>query len=547
MENHKGIIINHSIGKKKVKYDVDFPKTYDMGNMTKVEERFVNAILSELYNKPYSPDGFTIPYSRIALSVGGQFVKKQKNADGNTYYYPQISPDFINKIEELKNKLVTVSYQKVIATDEKGVPIDYEEIFLFTDRVRVDHTKQEYKVYLSDSIIEPEIIENIDGHTVITPEKRVYQLFYNENWGNQTKIKNVDETIVNTKSLSYLQYNLTIHNSLKSQYSMRLYRELAGYRTYVKNSYFAYADRFEKEVMKFDTPSLMQNKSVLIKKALAELKSLKDQYGNPLIPGLEMDVVRRNRRTYKYEFKFKSFTNDLLPVKAILGDGIYELDFKEFKASNTQANQNTKEFFEVLDVFHKLFGTDMSVDNPNNRNTLASYLEIMDKNLMIFLMENTVKNNKNFGATVKILRICKKENLITIEDFNKYNQLINDPNKIKMEKLSKKDADLKLLLTNLETILENGLSPFIIDDLEKAYLEKGLSPLVINEAAKIANYKGKDNWKYIKGILNNWMEENIFSEQDLLNFRNEENSNDKNKEFSFSDDFLNAMNLWSDD
>lgn len=292
--------------KAKMQYDKLFPTLFDLGNLSKDDERIVNAVLSELHRLPYSESGIEIDYDRIAMLAGGQYIKQTK-INGRSVVYIDKKRRFNAAIQDIGLFLSQVHYKKVIGLDEFGIPNKFDHIFLFKDKFTIDHGARKLTVYLSDYIYQDEVLDETGA--IETPQRRVYELFYQDDWSK----------------IQHLKYSLFIHNSLKSQYSMRLYREIAGYRSY--GSCYAYAERFEKDVMKLSTPSLMQNKSVLIRRAFNELKGLKDQFGNPIIPDLEMVIERRGRGTYKYSFTFKKFTNDLLPVLGMTSEGFYILQF----------------------------------------------------------------------------------------------------------------------------------------------------------------------------------------------------------------------------
>lgn len=525
---NKVLKINERYRKRKVQYDKAFPETYDMGNMTKVEERFVNAVLSELYNQPYNPDGFIIPYERLALNVGGQFVKKIVKDDA-VYTYARIGKRLNKAIENLKDKLVTVSYKKIISTDEHGMVTEYDDIFLFTDRVKVNHDKQEYKVFLSDSILEDSYIDYDEktGEVIEHPAKRVYDLFYQEDWSK----------------IQYLKYSLTIHNALSSQYTMRLYRELAGYRNYKEKRYYAYAEHFETGVMKIDTPSLMQNKSVIIREAFNELKALKDQHGDPIIPGLDMRIERRGRKTYKYEFVFKNFSNDLLPVIAVLGNGVFELQFPSNSHSSKDEGELNADFDEVIEVFKSVFGTDNSVDNRQNRKTLRDFLSVMDKEVIIEVINRTgYKSNRSFGWTINTLRNLQQDNVKTIDDLKLNDTKKFRPDLARITELIESNKDYNSMFAALTQQLQGKIPLIVIDDLLKHYINKGMEIKLVEEAIKESIYQRQTNWKYTKGILDNWRDSGIYAKRHLEN--KEEFISER---IQVSDDFLEAMRLWENE
>ena len=61
----------------------------------------------------------------------------------------------------------------------------------------------------------------------------------------------------------------------------------------------------------------------------------------------------------------------------------------------------------------------------------------------------------------------------------------------------------------------------------------------------LAVFNGKTNWNYIQAILRNWRREGISTLRQVEERRKErEQANPAN--VTVSDDFLSAMNLWSD-
>ena len=70
------------------------------------------------------------------------------------------------------------------------------------------------------------------------------------------------------------------------------------------------------------------------------------------------------------------------------------------------------------------------------------------------------------------------------------------------------------------------LSPFILEDIEE--YQKQISEELIIEAIKRAVESGKRNWRYAKGILNNWLSQNIKTlpevEQNENEYKNKKNN-----------------------
>ncbi|MGI1729476.1 DnaD domain-containing protein [Streptococcus uberis] len=103
----------------------------------------------------------------------------------------------------------------------------------------------------------------------------------------------------------------------------------------------------------------------------------------------------------------------------------------------------------------------------------------------------------------------------------------------------------KRIVSEFERELGRFLSPFELEDLEKTVKEDKTDIDLIREALKEAVFNGKTNWKYIQAILRNWRKEgitNLYQVEERKRAREEVNMS----QVSLSDDFLSAMNLWSD-
>ncbi|HGW6357383.1 TPA: DnaD domain-containing protein, partial [Escherichia coli] len=103
----------------------------------------------------------------------------------------------------------------------------------------------------------------------------------------------------------------------------------------------------------------------------------------------------------------------------------------------------------------------------------------------------------------------------------------------------------KQIVSEFERELGRFLSPFELEDLEKTVKEDKTDIDLIREALKEAVFNGKTNWKYIQAILRNWRKEgitNLYQVEERKRAREEVNMS----QVSLSDDFLSAMNLWSD-
>lgn len=103
----------------------------------------------------------------------------------------------------------------------------------------------------------------------------------------------------------------------------------------------------------------------------------------------------------------------------------------------------------------------------------------------------------------------------------------------------------KQIVAEFERELGRFLSPFELEDLEKTIKEDQTDIELIREALKEAVFNGKTNWKYIQAILRNWRKEgitNLYQIEERKRAREQANAT----QVSVSDDFLSAMNLWSD-
>lgn len=514
--------------KAKVQYDKQFPTLFDLGNISKSDERLVNAILSELHRLPYSEKGIEIDYKRIAMLAGGQYIKQTK-INGRSVVYIDKKRRFNTAIQNIGLFLSQVHYKKVTSVDEFGVPNDFDHILLFKDKFRINLKNEKLTVYLSDYIYQDEVLDETGAIEI--PQRRVYELFYQDDWSK----------------IQYLKYSLFIHNSLKSQYSMRLYREIAGYRSY--GSYYAYADRFEKDVMKLSTRSLMQNKSVIIRRAFNELKGLKDQFGNPIIPDLEMVIERRGRETYKYSFTFKKFTNDLLPVLGMTSEGFYILQFPSQHMSVIDSQEEDTDYIEVSNYFVTIFGTDNSVNNSNNRSTLKEWLKVADKELIIEMLRRTsMDSSRKFGWTIKAMKNLLSQDVTTLEDLKESDQLKFNRSEALITRLIEQNPQYDQLFVMLKELTsEPTIAPVIIEDVENYITHKGMTIEVVIEAIRevaFQNDSDKKNWKYIKGILDNWLKEGIKTKEQLT--KHPEPLGPLIPNVDVSDVFLEAMDLWSE-
>ena len=104
---------------------------------------------------------------------------------------------------------------------------------------------------------------------------------------------------------------------------------------------------------------------------------------------------------------------------------------------------------------------------------------------------------------------------------------------------------LKDLVEDFERELGRMLSPFELEDLQKTVSDDKTDPDLVRAALREAVFNGKSNWNYIQAILRNWRREGISTLRQVEERRKErEQANPAN--VTVSDDFLSAMNLWSD-
>lgn len=125
----------------------------------------------------------------------------------------------------------------------------------------------------------------------------------------------------------------------------------------------------------------------------------------------------------------------------------------------------------------------------------------------------------------------------------------------KLDALFEEDSDtlapaeegnsLKDLVEDFERELGRMLSPFELEDLQKTLKEDKAEPDLVRAALREAVFNGKINWNYINAILRNWRREGITTLRQVEE-RRQEREEAKNPKVSVSDDFLSAMNLWSD-
>lgn len=115
------------------------------------------------------------------------------------------------------------------------------------------------------------------------------------------------------------------------------------------------------------------------------------------------------------------------------------------------------------------------------------------------------------------------------------------------KQVAKKQASnpLKELVEDFERELGRMLSPFELEDLQKTIREDKTEPDLVRAALREAVFNGKTNWNYINAILRNWRREGITTLRQVEE-RRKEHEDFKAGKVNVSDDFLAAMDLWSD-
>ena len=367
-----------------IQYDRDFPKYFDLGDLSKNEANVVYALLGEIRDK-YSPDGITISYSDIAYMSDNVL----KNSDG--VYYANTGKHFNRFIEEIQTKLKLVSYKKFIKMDEKGNSV-FEDYPLFTEKFRVDHINQELTVHISEAVYQNEILD--EAGNIIQNKKRVVDLFNNDDW-SETK---------------YLKFGRELHNQLK-KYGQNLYRWIAEYRS-INRPIAIDAEVFENIIMKFTTPYAKKNKLTILNSAIKELQSLTYDDGRQIIRDLEYTIERKNRKIVKYIFSFKPFSIDLNYIKSINGSNIV---FEESSAS--KGDDNHLEYFNVIQLFLKTFSNKPEYDNKSNRQRLVKFCQSMSEEVVVVALDKVTMNKRRGpGWLFKTLENWEKAGVKKMED-----------------------------------------------------------------------------------------------------------------------------------
>ena len=151
------------------------------------------------------------------------------------------------------------------------------------------------------------------------------------------------------------------------------------------------------------------------------------------------------------------------------------------------------------------------------------YIKIIEKQVYELLSFQFVKNSQtslsNFEHTVS-------EKLSGNNNINNKKIIVVDKELEKsQEYLDEINTEPKKVLLFYEQNI-GLLSPFILEDIEE--YQKQISEELIIEAIKRAVESGKRNWRYAKGILNNWLSQNIKTlpevEQNENEYKNKKNN-----------------------
>lgn len=366
-----------------IKYDRDFPALFELGDLSSVEENIIFALLGELRDR-YDGGEASFTYKELAQMADYTIFDKRVNK-----YVPRTGKAFEAKIEKLQKQMQTISYTVIKKTKEDGSAGAYDAYPLFS-KFTVDHIDKRLTVQLSDEEYEPALLSE-DGK-VIQGAKRVKDLFNNKDW-SQTK---------------YMKLGRDFHNMLSSQYSKRLYRYLAEYRStgFIR----AKAEFFEEKVMQLTTPSLQKTKAAKINPAVKNLTELKDNNGELIFKDLICKKIRTGGRISHYEFHFKPFDIDLSRIINIDGDQInFDKSVKKLSAANNLQN--------ILTLFYQVFEKGGPYDNPHNHRQLQSFLDNLGNELVTEALERTaLDKRRGFGWTRKVLQEWTKHGYKSLED-----------------------------------------------------------------------------------------------------------------------------------
>lgn len=108
------------------------------------------------------------------------------------------------------------------------------------------------------------------------------------------------------------------------------------------------------------------------------------------------------------------------------------------------------------------------------------------------------------------------------------------------------DNVLQDLVKVFESELGRYLSPLELEDLEKTIKDDETDPDLVRAALREAVFSNKTNWKYINAILRNWRRDGITTVRQVEERRRQREEADPTK-VTVSNDFLNAMSLWSNE
>lgn len=379
-----------------IQYDRDFPKYYDLGDLTKNEANVIYAILGEIRDR-YNPEGIVFSYSDIAYMSDNVL----KSSDG--IYYANTGKQFNRFMDNIQTKLKVVSFKKFVKFDENGESI-YYDYPLFTEKFKVDHINQELTVHISDAVFQDEIID--EEGKIVQKKKRISDLFNNEDW-SETK---------------YLKYGREFHNQLK-KYAQNLYRWIAEYRSF-SHPIVIDAEIFESMIMKFNNPSARQNKLSILKDAIEELQSLTYDDGRQIIKNLTFSTEKKGRRISKYIFSFKPFSIDLNYIKRIEGNNITF-------ASQLNAPDNQMEHIRIIEKFLETFSGKKEYDNKNNRKKLIAFCKSMSDDVVEEALDRVAMNKKRgVGWLFRTLENWEKQGVKKLEDIEgAENEIFSKPQK----------------------------------------------------------------------------------------------------------------------
>lgn len=397
MDNKETIVTNNKFSKDYrpiVQYDKQFPRIFDLGDLSQKEASVIYAILGEIRDS-YSKEKDEVVLSYLDIAYMSDYMRK--GADGN--YYARTGKEFNKFIENIQQKLKSVSYKKFVSV------VDGEEIYhdypLFTDRFTVNHADQKLTVHISESVFQEEIIDE-EGH-IIQHQKKIVDLFNNDNWS---------ET-------QYLKFGRELHNKLK-KYAQNLYRWISEYRSY---GYAAMdAKTFESTVMKFNTPTAKRNRLNLLKKAVEELQELTYDGKHKVFDGLTYEIVREKRSIVRYRFSFKKFSIDLNYINKINGNNIV---FDVPQNATVEIHDSHNDYALVYQKFIEVFSADPVHNNPHNIKNLKHYTTTLSSPVVLAALEKTAMDRRRgVGWFLRLLENWEKNNVKEVSDIEKAEAVI---------------------------------------------------------------------------------------------------------------------------